>query len=97
MDLWHQISFEIPGLHSMLLFVAFSSFSPEVKAQLQWVLQDCVRSLLPLSRLIYTQSYDRTECPEIADVQAHSALRSGALWACRLAISGMRRRPCNKV
>lgn len=30
MDLWHQISFEIPELHSMLLFVAFSSFSPEV-------------------------------------------------------------------
>lgn len=25
----------------MLLFVAYSSFSPEVKAQLQWVLQDC--------------------------------------------------------
>lgn len=41
MDLWHQISFEIPELHSMLLFVAYSSFSPEVKAQLQWVLQDC--------------------------------------------------------
>lgn len=31
MDLWHQISFEIPELHSMLLFVAYSSFSPEVK------------------------------------------------------------------
>lgn len=41
MDLWHQISFEIPELHSMLLFVAYSSFFPEVKAQLQWVQQDC--------------------------------------------------------
>lgn len=39
MDLWHQISFEIPELHSMLLFVAYSSFSSEVKAQ--WMVQDC--------------------------------------------------------
>lgn len=31
MDLWHQISFEIPELHSMLLFVEYSSFSAEVK------------------------------------------------------------------
>lgn len=38
MDLWHQISFEIPELHSMLLFVAYSSFFPEVKAQLARVL-----------------------------------------------------------
>lgn len=45
MDLWHQISFEIPELHSMLLFVAYSSFSAEVKAQLQWVLQDHQASL----------------------------------------------------
>lgn len=40
MDLWHQKSFEIPELHSMLLFVADSSFSLEVKASLKWVLQD---------------------------------------------------------
>lgn len=44
MDLWHQISFEIPELHSMFLFVAYSSFSSEVKSQLQWVLQDCLVS-----------------------------------------------------
>lgn len=44
MDLWHQISFEIPELHSMLLFVEYSSFSREVKAQLSRVLQDCLVS-----------------------------------------------------
>lgn len=49
MDLWHQISFEIPELHSMLLFVAFSSFSPEVKAQLSRVLLDCLVSPCSLS------------------------------------------------
>lgn len=49
MDLWHQISFEIPELHSMLLFVAYSSFSPEVKAQLQWVLQNVRFLLAPFS------------------------------------------------
>lgn len=50
MDLWHQISFEIPELHSMLLFVAYSSFSPEVKAQLSRVLQDCLVSPCSLLR-----------------------------------------------
>lgn len=56
MDLWHQISFEIPELHSMLLFVAYSSFSPEVKAQLQWVLKDCQvspRSFILLRTTLY--------------------------------------------
>lgn len=51
MDLWHQISFEIPELHSMLLFVAYSSFSPEVKAQLQWLLQDC--QVTPRTNLLH--------------------------------------------
>jgi len=56
MDLWHQISFEIPELHSMLLFVAYSSFSLEVKAQLQWVLKDCQvspRSFILLRATLY--------------------------------------------
>lgn len=56
MDLWHQISFEIPELHSMLLFVAYSSFSHEVKAQPKWVLQDCQvspRSFLSLRATLY--------------------------------------------
>lgn len=48
MDLWHQISFEIPELHSMLLFVEYSSFSAEILAQPQWVFHETVTVLLAL-------------------------------------------------